>query len=135
MGAAYSIITMSTKEAKDKYSHFTEEERKANEAAEKMQLRVVEIASNYFYYGIPVKVDKQSVDPLSPVWLSADTKEMKERLDAQRRQSTSTSGQRTIVSLGNYIPFETMFGLSFIYTLLFTYHGSSFIIFQFAEQR
>ena len=126
---------MAAKEAKDKYSHFTEEERKANEAAEKMQLRVVEIASNYFYYGIPVKVDKQSVDPLSPVWLSADTKEMKERLDAQRRQSTSTSGQRTIVSLGNYIPFETMFGLSFIYTLLFTYHGSSFIIFQFAEQR
>ena len=101
MGAAYSILSMSTKEAKEKYSHFTEEERKENEAAEKIQLEVVEIASNYFYYGMPVKVNKQSADPLSPVWLTADTKEMKERLDAQQRQSTSTGGSRTIISLGN----------------------------------
>ena len=110
MGAAYSILTLSTKEAKDKYSLFTEEERKENEAAEKMQLNVVEVASKYFYYGIPVKVDKQSADPLSPVWLTADTKEMKERLDAQQRQSTSTGGQRTVVSLGMYnISFATEF--------------------------
>ena len=107
MGAAYSILSMSTKEAKEKYSHFTEEERKENEAAEKIQLEVVEIASNYFYYGMPVKVNKQSADPLSPVWLTADTKEMKERLDAQQRQSTSTGGSRTIISLGepaSFIP-------------------------------
>ena len=105
MGAAYSILSMSTKEAKEKYSHFTEEERKENEAAEKIQLEVVEIASNYFYYGMPVKVNKQSADPLSPVWLTADTKEMKERLDAQQRQSTSTGGSRTIISLGEHPSF------------------------------
>ena len=102
MGAAYSILTMSTKEAKDKYSLFTEEERKENEAAEKMQLKVVGVASNYFYYGIPVMVNKQSADPLSPVWLTADIKEMKERLEEQQRQPTSTGGQRTVVSLGMY---------------------------------
>lgn len=38
-----------------------------------------DFVARHFFYGIPVVVAKQSVDPFSPVWIRADTEKVLQR--------------------------------------------------------
>ena len=36
-------------------------------------------AAEYFFYGVPVVTTRQSVDPLSPLWVTADSEKALQR--------------------------------------------------------
>ena len=80
MGSGFSASTTSL---------WTEEEQKENEAALKLQKKTAQSVATYFYYGLPIKVNKESADPLSPIWVLPDTSEIESRLKEEKSKALS----------------------------------------------
>mmetsp|Transcript_24955 Transcript_24955/g.36806 ORF Transcript_24955/g.36806 Transcript_24955/m.36806 type:complete len:905 (+) Transcript_24955:149-2863(+) len=77
MGATSSLLNSSNqsiKEQKRKNSLnlWTIDEKKEIEEGELILKKGVQYAAEHFYYGVPVVTTRQSLDPLSPVWVRAD---------------------------------------------------------------
>lgn len=72
-----------------KTSLWTEEEQKENETALKLQKKTAQSVATYFYYGLPIKVNKESADPLSPIWVLPDTSEIESRLKEEKSKNPS----------------------------------------------
>lgn len=65
--------------------HWTDEENVENEAALRFQMSAADLCAEYFYYGLPVKMTKESIDPLSPSWVQVD-----QNLLSEFQQGTSS---------------------------------------------
>ena len=62
---------------------FTVSERNENERCESRQKEVGIFVVAHIFYGFPTKAKKQSVDPLSPLWIEVDMEKMEKMVDEQ----------------------------------------------------
>ena len=74
---------------------FNENERNENERCENRQKEVGTFVVAHLFYGFPTTAKKQSVDPLSPLWIAVDMTKLEEMVDEQKL--TGSAGQDVVL--------------------------------------
>lgn len=89
MGSSISTINNNkdNKKRKNSLGLWSNEEKIKIENATKNFEKIAKYVSEYFYYGIPVKLTHQSIDPLSPLWVTPDTNKVMQRVQASEQDN------------------------------------------------
>ena len=67
---------------------FTETERNENEQCENRQKEIGSFVVAHIYYGYPTKAKKQSLDPLSPLWIEVDMEKLEKMVEEQNENGS-----------------------------------------------
>jgi hypothetical protein len=64
---------------------WSEQEKIDIETAKETLRNGAKFVAEHFYYGVPVIVTRQSIDPLSPIWVTPDTTKVMQRVEASEQ--------------------------------------------------
>jgi hypothetical protein len=64
---------------------WTEQEKIEIANAQETLKNGAQFVAEHFYYGVPVVVTRQSIDPLSPIWVAPDTTKVLQRVGASEQ--------------------------------------------------
>jgi len=89
---------------------WTPEERAQNEASLLLQRAAADFVVKYLFVDVPVKVNKLSMDPASPLWIQIDQSKVQELNDLVAQQASSGGGRYVAVDdrIFNSVPTGVM---------------------------